>query len=195
MTLGVCWEKRSRADVLCTAVFELLKSAPYCALIILKLRNLTTFFVLPMSGNNPESELYTCVKSIWDKFVYRAAKRRNPNFVCNHPMCRQMSLKTPKRKLNTSCENLYDPSSMASHSTDVPDSKQTDNSHEDGRLRCPLKRGPNSSNWWWYLDGIKPYVIETMSNICDFITILKLLLSCVCTAMDTAPYGTFLREL
>ena len=81
------------------------------------------FFVLTMSGNNPESEFYTCVKSIRDNFVYRAAKRRNPNFVCNHPMCRQMSLKTPKRKLNTSCENLYDPSSsMAGHSTDVPDS-------------------------------------------------------------------------
>ena len=107
----------------CTAVSELLKSAPFCALIILKLRTFTTFFVLLMSGNNPESELYICLKSIRDKFVYRAAKRRNPNFVCNHPMCRQMSLKTPKRKLNTSCENLYDPSSsMAGHSTDVPDS-------------------------------------------------------------------------
>ena len=68
----------------CMAVSELLKSAPFCALIILKLRTFTTFFVLLMSGNNPESELYICLKSIRDKFVYRAAKRRNSNFVCNH---------------------------------------------------------------------------------------------------------------
>ena len=121
----------------CMAVSELLKSAPFCALIILKLRTFTTFFVLLMSGNNPESELYICLKSIRDKFVYRAAKRRNPNFVCNHPMCRQMSLKTPKRKLNTSCENLYDPSSSPQWPVIQQMSlTQTDNSHEDGCLRC-----------------------------------------------------------
>ena len=47
----------------------------------------------------------------------------------------------------------------------------------------------------FYLDGTKPWCIETMCNICDFITNSKIAAILCLYKMDTAPYGTVLKEL
>ena len=77
-------------------------------------------------------------------------------------MCRQMSLKTPKRKFPVRIYMTRHPQRPVIQQLSL--TRQTDNSHEDGHLRCPNVALTHPTDDDYEVDDLKEMLLPLASG-------------------------------